>query len=75
MKRKIYCVVISELDEFGNREHAWEMSNDVNPSKMKKERHEYQRRINLGEFKDLGKNLIADIEVRDYETNDLIEII
>lgn len=73
--KKIYCVVLSELDEFGNRENAWEMSSDTVLSKAKQERRTYQKRIEAGEFKELSTNLIADIEIRDYETNDLIEII
>lgn len=73
--KKIYCVVLSELDEFGNRENAWEMSSDTVLSKVKQERQTYQKRIESGEFKELSTNLIADIEIRDYETNDLIEII
>lgn len=73
--KKIYCVVLSELDEFGNRENAWEMSSDTVLSKAKQERRTYQKRIETGEFKELSTNLIADIEIRDYETNDLIEII
>ena len=73
--KKIYCVVLSELDEFGNRENAWEMSSDTVLSKAKQERRTYQKRIESGEFKELSTNLIADIEIRDYETNDLIEII
>ena len=73
--KKIYCVVLSELDEFGNRKNAWEMSSNTVLSKVKQERRTYQKRIEAGEFKELSTNLIADIEIRDYETNDLIEII
>lgn len=73
--KKIYCVVLSELDEYGNRNNAWEMSSDTSLSKAKKEKREYQNRINLGEFKNLSNNLIAEIEIREFETNDLIEII
>ena len=72
--KKIYCVVLSELDEFGNRNNAWEMSSDISLSKAKEEKRIYQQRIDNGEFKELSENLIAELEIRDFESNDLIEI-
>ena len=41
--KKIYCVVLSELDDFGNRKNAWEMSSDTVLSKAKQERRTYQK--------------------------------
>lgn len=73
--KKIYCVVLSQLDEFGNRDHSWEFSSCTRLDKAKKERKNYQKRIELGEFNHYGDNLVADIEIREYESNNLIEII
>lgn len=73
--KKVYCVVLSELDKFGNRKNVWEMCEDTVLSKAKRERKKYQKRIETGEFKKLSDNLFADIEIREYETNNLIEII
>ena len=73
--KKIYCVVLSELDEYGNRNNAWEMSSDISLSKAKKEKRIYQQKIDSGEFKELSNNLIAELEIREFESNDLIEII
>ena len=73
--KKIYCVVLSELDEYGNRNNAWEMSSDISFSKAKKEKRIYQQRIDSGEFKELSNNLVAELEIREFESNDLIEII
>ena len=72
---KIYCVVISKFNQFGNRIDAWEMSCDTDLSKIKQSKQEYEQRLKNGEFKDLGRILKVELEVRDYESNDLIEII
>ena len=73
--QKIYCIVISKLDVDGNRIDAWEMGCDTNIENIKQSKQEYEQRLKDGDFKDFGNNLEVEIEVRDYESNDLIEII
>lgn len=73
--QKIYCIVISKFDKFGNRIDSYEMSCDTDIEKAKQSKKEYIQRVKNGEFKDLGNNLKVELEVRDYESNDLIEII
>ena len=73
--QKIYCIVISKFDKFGNRIDSYEMSCDTDIKKAKQSKEEYTQRVKNGEFKDFGDNLKVELEVRDYESNDLIEII
>jgi hypothetical protein len=73
--QKIYCIVISKFNQFGNRIDAFEMSCDTNIEKAKQSKQEYEQRLKDGEFKKLGRILKVELEVRDYESNDLIEII
>ena len=73
--QKIYCIVISKLDTDGNRIDAWEMGCDTNIENIKQSKKEYIQRVKDGEFKNFGDNLKIELEVRDYESNDLIEII
>jgi hypothetical protein len=73
--QKIYCIVISKFDKFGNRIDSYEMSCDTDIEKAKQSKKEYTQRVKNSEFKDFGDNLIVELEVRDYESNDLIEII
>jgi hypothetical protein len=73
--QKIYCIVISKFDKFGNRIDSYEMSCDTDIEKAKQSKKEYTQRVKNSEFKDFGNNLKVELEVRDYESNDLIEII
>ena len=73
--QKIYCIVISKFDTDWNRIDAWEMGCDTNIENIKQSKQEYEQRLKDGDFKDFGDNLEVEIEVRDYESNDLIEII
>lgn len=73
--QKIYCVVISKFDKWGNRIDSYEMSCDTDIEKAKQSKEEYTQRVKNGEFKDFGNNLKVELEIRDYDSNDLIEII
>lgn len=73
--QKIYCIVISKFDKFGNRIDSYEMSCNTDIEKAKQSKKEYIQRVKDGEFKNFGDNLKVELEVRDYESNDLIEII
>ena len=73
--QKIYCVVISKFDKWGNRIDSYEMSCDTDIEKAKQSKEEYTQKVKNGEFNDFGKNLKVELEIRDYESNDLIEII
>ena len=72
---KVYCIVISKFDKLGNRINAWEMSCNTNFTIAKEHWKQYDERLKNGEFSFCGKNSKVELEVRDYETNDLIEII
>lgn len=73
--KKIYCIVISKFNQFGNRIDAWEMGCNTDIEKAKQSKQEYEQRLKDGEFKDFGRILKVELEVRNYESNDLIEII
>ena len=73
--QKIYCIVISKFDKFGNRINAWEMSCNTNFIIAKEHWKQYDEKLKNGEFSFCGKNSKVELEVRDYESNDLIEII
>lgn len=73
--KKIYCIVISEFDNIGNRINAWEMGCNTNIENIKQSKQEYEQRLKDGEFENWGNVLKVELEVRDYESNDLIEII
>lgn len=73
--KKIYCIVISSLDEFGNCIDAFEMACHTDFEIIKQFQSQYIQRVRNGEFPSLGKNLRVDLEVRNFETNDLIKII
>lgn len=72
---KVYCIVISEFDELGNRINSWEMSCNTNFAIAKEHYITYIERLKNGEFSFCGKNSKVELEVRDYESNDLVEII
>ena len=73
--KKIYCIVISSLDEFGSCIDAFEMACHTDLEIIKQFQSQYIQRVRNGEFPSLGKNLRVDLEVRNFETNDLIKII
>lgn len=70
--KKFYCLVISSLDEYGNRIDSLELAGDTNRNRIQKQKTKYKK--NLNEYSYMGDNLCLDLEVRNYETNDLLWI-
>lgn len=76
--KKYYSLVVSVLDEYGNREDAHEITSGPNKRDILKERTQLKREIQSGKydrFNSDGCTLAADIEVHDDETWELLEII
>ena len=72
-----YSVVLSVLDEHGNRLAAYESANTRSRKFAEKARAELAREIKTGAFPNIprsGEQLSADIEVHDNKTYSLLWI-
>lgn len=77
--KKFYSLVVSVLDEDGNRIETIEIVSSNNKKQIKSDRNQLEKRINKGEFDKYanfedGETLSADIEVHDDESYELLWI-
>lgn len=76
--KKYYSLVISVLDEYGNRVDAHEITGSNNKKDILKERTQLKKEIKNGKYDHLNGEsctLLADIEVHNDDTWELLEII
>ena len=76
--KKYYSLVVSVLDEDGNRVEAHEIVGGNNKKDILKDRTQLKREIQNSKYDKLkqeGCTLEADIEVHNDDTYELIEII
>lgn len=79
MEKKYYIAVVSVLDKYGNRIDAVEIGGSNNRREMQKVRTQLKKSIKSGKYDeyadfDKGETLMADIEVRDNKTYELLWI-
>lgn len=75
--KKYYELVVSILDKDGNRVDAIEITGAHVKKELHKERVKLRKRISDGEFNECadfenGESLVADIEVHDDESYELL---
>lgn len=75
--KKYYSLVVSVLDEYGNRVEAHEITGSNNKKDMLRAREELDNAIANGDYDDLNMEdctLSADIEVHNDDTWELLYI-
>ena len=77
--KKYYSLVVSVFDEDGNRIEAIEICGSNSKKEIKKERNQLEVAIRNGEYDeyanfDNGESLVAEIEVNDDESYELLWI-
>ena len=75
--KKYYSLVVSVLDEYGNRAEAHEITGSNNKKEILVKREELDKEIANGKYDDLNMEnctLDAEIEVHDDDTWELLYI-